>query len=418
MLALAAICGKAGVDTSYQALTDEVLRQPASEVLAREAAYLARLEEELAVIRTASLPAVIRTASLPSSSASGPGKPSTRASNTSLVETIVKPQASGKWNGWTPTNIVYDESTIGMVTLCVLDWEAYHEDPTKHAMFRQLVDFSCNANTRTVSMAELREDLATDMGSVIPPTGFVFHESRCGSTLSANILGSDSQNLMFAESKPVPAVVSHCATCTEEQRMADLKTIVAQMGRSSTHSRLFFKFQSVMAFQAAFIVKCFPETPWVFLYRDAVEVSVSHVRNFQRGTVRQTRRLRKHGGAGSAAPCLRSRKKPHASILAVAGANASAEDVKTYPDEKYCVLHLAGLCRSVLDAAKAQPVKRAYFLQYTPKFADSFMSLLPDHFSYIPSDSAKVKMLQSAAVYSKGGGFKFVDDSQVGLCHA
>jgi hypothetical protein len=325
------------------------------------------------------------------------------ASNARLVETTVRPQTGGgKWNGWTPTNVVYDENADGMVTLCVLDWETYHSDPTKHAMFRELVDFSCAANTRTVSMAELREDLATDMGSVIPPTGFVFHESRCGSTLSANILGSDSQNLMFAESKPVPAVVSHCTACTEEQRMADLKTIVAQMGRSSTHSRLFFKFQSVMSFQAAFIVKCFPETPWVFLYRDAVEVSVSHVRNFQRG-------------GGSSAPCLRSRKKPHASILAVAG--ASTQDVQTYPDEKYCVLHLAGLCRSVLDAAKAQAVKRAYFLQYTPKFADSFMNLLPGHFSYVPSDSAKVKMLKSAAVYSKGGGgAKFVDDSQVVFC--
>lgn len=36
----------------------------------------------------------------------------------------------------------------------------------------------------------------------VPPRGFVYHETRCGSTLVANMLAAPSSNRVFSESKP------------------------------------------------------------------------------------------------------------------------------------------------------------------------------------------------------------------------
>jgi hypothetical protein len=100
------------------------------------------------------------------------------------------------------------------VKLCKLDFEEYHKDPSKLPMNKDLVKHSCRGGVTemTVSLDDIKKDIALDSASVIPPTGFVFHESRCGSTLVANILGADPQNLVFAESQPVsrPPLVWSC----------------------------------------------------------------------------------------------------------------------------------------------------------------------------------------------------------------
>lgn len=36
----------------------------------------------------------------------------------------------------------------------------------------------------------------------VPPRGFVYHETRCGSTLVANMLAGLEPNRVFSESKP------------------------------------------------------------------------------------------------------------------------------------------------------------------------------------------------------------------------
>lgn len=55
----------------------------------------------------------------------------------------------------------------------------------------------------------------------LEPTGFIFHMSRCGSTLTANLLGASPYNLVYSESKPPVDVMSLCDAerCTEEQKV-------------------------------------------------------------------------------------------------------------------------------------------------------------------------------------------------------
>lgn len=99
------------------------------------------------------------------------------------------------------------------------------------------------------------------------PNGFVFHESRVGSTLVADMLASDASNMVFSESKPPPLIASHCNGCSEEKKVALLRTTIRAMGNSARHKRLFFKFQSSNSPNIRLFLKAFPNTPWIYLYR-------------------------------------------------------------------------------------------------------------------------------------------------------
>ena len=61
-----------------------------------------------------------------------------------------------------------------------------------------------NTRTEKLSIAAYRLEQSGEEGEYrhIKPTGFVFHESRVGSTLVANALASNPWNMVFSESDP------------------------------------------------------------------------------------------------------------------------------------------------------------------------------------------------------------------------
>ena len=87
--------------------------------------------------------------------------------------------------------------------------------------------------------------LRVSAGRVVPPSAFVFHESRVGSTLVANNLASSPYSLVFSESAPTANALLHCFACTRQQEVQLFRDIVTLMGRSPIHHHLFFKFQSI-----------------------------------------------------------------------------------------------------------------------------------------------------------------------------
>ena len=71
-------------------------------------------------------------------------------------------------------------------------------------MFKDLVRQSKCSGVNVVTKPL---DQVARMKTVLSPDGFVFHQSRVGSTLAANLLGSDPQNLVFSESAPPASTV-------------------------------------------------------------------------------------------------------------------------------------------------------------------------------------------------------------------
>jgi hypothetical protein len=202
---------------------------------------------------------------------------------------------------WTPIDIdtiSYDP----VVTLCRLEFQEYSESPHLYPMFRDLQQLSkCHGNnkrTETLSalLADIRSRKPDDVfGRVIEPSGFVFHESRVGSTLVANALGSDPWNLVYSESSPSANALLHCDNCDEARSIQLFRDMVTVMGRTPFHKRLFLKFQSITATKMDIALKAFPNTSWVFVYRSPVQTVMSHLDPKKEQ---------------SGAPCLRSMRDP------------------------------------------------------------------------------------------------------------
>jgi hypothetical protein len=120
----------------------------------------------------------------------------------------------------------------------------------------------------------------------LAPTGFIFPMSRCGSTLVSQMLAALPQNVVLAEAGPLDGVLRaplRAPGVTDEQRIAWLRGLVSALGqaRNPEEKHLFIKLDSWHTLELPLIQRAFPGVPWIFLYRNPVEVVVSHIR--QRG---------------------------------------------------------------------------------------------------------------------------------------
>jgi hypothetical protein len=117
----------------------------------------------------------------------------------------------------------------------------------------------------------------------IRPAGFIFHMSRCGSTLVSQMLAALDSNIVIAEAPPIDDVLSlqrEVNDNSHDRRIELLKPVINAFGRKRfpQEERLFIKLDSWAILDLDVIQKAFPDTPWIFLYREPVEVIVSHMR--------------------------------------------------------------------------------------------------------------------------------------------
>lgn len=112
----------------------------------------------------------------------------------------------------------------------------------------------------------------------IAPTGFIFHMSRCGSTLVAQMLAAIERNVVISEARPIDQVLR--AGVDEGRHIDWLRWVVNAFAqrRRATEEHFFVKFDAWHVLHLALIRAAFPDTPWIFLYRDPIEVMVSQAR--------------------------------------------------------------------------------------------------------------------------------------------
>jgi hypothetical protein len=130
-------------------------------------------------------------------------------------------------------------------------------------------------------MAALAEFNESSPG--LPPAGFIFHASRCGSTLISQMLAALPENVVVSEASPIDTVLrSHLRdpAITEEQRTIWLRGLLNALGqrRHPEEKSLFVKFDSWHALFLPLIQRAFPSVPWIFVYREPVEVLMSQSR--------------------------------------------------------------------------------------------------------------------------------------------
>ncbi|WP_316746935.1 hypothetical protein [Pedobacter gandavensis] len=114
----------------------------------------------------------------------------------------------------------------------------------------------------------------------LAPTAFVFHVSRCGSTLLSQAFTGDSQNIIIAEAPLLDEILraSEKKEITEEERKQWFMAAIQLMGqlRNGTESAYIIKLDSWHLHFYDLLRSWFPETPFFFLSRRPDEVLASH----------------------------------------------------------------------------------------------------------------------------------------------
>ena len=115
------------------------------------------------------------------------------------------------------------------------------------------------------------------------PNGLIFHMSRCGSTLAAQMIAALPGTIVASEAPPIDGAVQlnhQIAGLPLDIHVRVLRAIVAAIGRDRTGDARGYvikldawHIKALPLFRAAF-----PDTPWVFMYRDPIEVMVSQKR--------------------------------------------------------------------------------------------------------------------------------------------
>lgn len=121
----------------------------------------------------------------------------------------------------------------------------------------------------------------------ITPTAFIFHMSRCGSTLLANVMAANDQIVMMSEPPVIsPLLRSLCSDnlrspITDPTKLQVLRNVIGVLGRRRRQEQKYYmvKFNSWNVIQARAIQLAFPEVPCLFLYREPADVMVSLLRH-------------------------------------------------------------------------------------------------------------------------------------------
>ncbi len=120
--------------------------------------------------------------------------------------------------------------------------------------------------------------MALDTEPSLDPSGFIFHLSRCGSTLVSRLLATLPGVLVVSEPDPLNALVEADPDMVDEAaQIAVLRLMVRALGRVrfGDEQRYILKLSSWNVRRLSLFQRAFPGTPIVWVDRDPVEVMAS-----------------------------------------------------------------------------------------------------------------------------------------------
>ncbi|WP_342245436.1 sulfotransferase family protein [Pseudomonas sp. OTU5201] len=166
-----------------------------------------------------------------------------------------------------------------------LDWCWFGEQRLTRPFFRDDVDLALRlpfnqAFRRETGLDALLEWHVSSPG--LAPSALIFHASRCGSTLMAQMLASLERHVVLSEPPPLDSLLRahfHDPAVASQQPtwVAALMSAYGQR-RSGGEQRLMVKLDAWNVFEAPLLQGLYRNTPRIFLYRDPLEIVVSQLR--------------------------------------------------------------------------------------------------------------------------------------------
>jgi hypothetical protein len=143
-------------------------------------------------------------------------------------------------------------------------------------------------NSLAMQIPEQRQVCRTSVSSLaqfddcVLPTAFIFHVSRCGSTLLTQMLASLNSTIVLSE-PPILDAFFRSYPDYKEENLQLFRHLIHCLGqkRFDLEQHFVIKFDSWHVSRIDFIRQAFPQVPMLFLYRHPQAVLVSHQK--QRG---------------------------------------------------------------------------------------------------------------------------------------
>jgi ribosomal protein L16 Arg81 hydroxylase len=192
----------------------------------------------------------------------------------------LSPSQDNGGNNWLP---IYANLVDAQIKW--LDFGVSHlGDPFFQQSVNRLMTRKHKAATLETSLTDL--PLQKD---AIPPSGFIFHISRCGSTLLSNCLRKLEGTVVISEAQPINAILSTFSNQSSlsaiddesDAKIALFNSFLRAYGqrRVGSESSLIIKFSSVNILQIRLLRKHWPHVPCIVIIRDPLEVAVSCLRS-------------------------------------------------------------------------------------------------------------------------------------------
>src|SRR5260221_2794025 len=182
-------------------------------------------------------------------------------------------------DGWIPIRLYWRENQP------LIDWCYLGEMRLTEPFFAQSVEYRIQQPFNLLFRHQTTMDTLAELRAERPglsPTGFIFHMSRCGSTLVSQMLAALPQNIVISEASCIDSVLRanyRNPQLDEQQRIMWLQGLISAFGQQRYAEQYFYiKFDSWHTLDLPLIRQAFPGVPWFFIYRDPVEVLVSNMR--------------------------------------------------------------------------------------------------------------------------------------------
>lgn len=181
----------------------------------------------------------------------------------------MKPEA-----GWYPVKL---EARPGGE--CVLHWQNLAAANFAEPFFEDTMRRSRRGELR---QTRFPAEVSLDLPPPVPPTAFIFHASRSGSTLLTQLLSCLPRCLALSEPPVLDEVLQ--APLPDEPKTALLRHLICALGqrRGPEDRHFFLKHDSWHLPSLPLVRQAFPGTPCWFVYRRPEEILSSHHR--QRGS--------------------------------------------------------------------------------------------------------------------------------------
>ena len=291
---------------------------------------------------------------------------------------------STDFNGWLPVDAVVVDERPGLL------WMEMSGVRFAEPFFQQTVERAKKENRRErFTEFDVLLQVERQLDSV-EPTGFIFHSSRCGSTLVSNACRAISGSIVLSEANAIDKLTARFITDADNRVKESLYSVFLRgvvhalaQRRNGNEQYLFIKYACCSFAQLERIKRIWPSVPWLFLYRDPVETIVSNINDVPPWLVDNDRRV----------------------LASITG--ASATEIAEMSLEELCARTIGSLYSTAYDLANGNSMLLNYNQLSVPVIANVLK-----FFHLDPSTEELETIARTSGIYSKeaSGTRAFVAD--------